>query len=40
MDISIMAIVGLTVLLIYLILILAKVHRKRTLKRMTSKWEY
>ena len=40
MNITIVAIVGLTVLFIYLILILTKVHRKRSLKRMPSKWEY
>ena len=40
MNTTIVATVGLTVLFIYLILIFAKVHRKRTLKRMTSKWKY
>ena len=40
MNTTIVATVGLTVLFIYLILIFTKVHRKRTLKRMTSKWEY
>ena len=39
MSNPVVAAVGLTVLFIYLILILAKVHRKRSLKRITSKWE-
>ena len=40
MNTTIVATVGLTVLFIYLILILQKVHKKRSLKRMPSKWEY
>ncbi len=40
MNTTIVATVGLTVLFIYLILILTKVHKKRSLKRMPSKWEY
>ena len=40
MNTTIVATVALTVLFIYLILILTKVYRKRSLKRMPSKWEY
>ena len=40
MSNPVVAAVGLTVLFIYLILILTKVHKKRSLKRMRSKWEY